>query len=141
MLKMQLFECENTCESRPHEDSEPTYRAVRYNRCSGFQRKFQPVKRRFAGVEHRFFDGALSHETVFSSRQQVDTRIGTANHAFNKIQGGRVVTSGVALTRRATFSSFRTTKFFYDVAVRSSLGRFFHVNQVSFVKDAFVFLS
>ena len=41
-----------------------------------------------------------------------------------ELHGGRVVTLGVALIRRATFSSFRTTKFFYDIAFRSSLGRF-----------------
>ena len=44
--------------------------------------------------------------------------------ATDTLQGCRVVTSGVALIRRGTFSSFRTTKFFYDVAFRSSLGRF-----------------
>ena len=32
---------------------------------------------------------------------------------------------GIALIRRATLSSFRTTKFFYGVAFRSSLGAFF----------------
>ena len=34
---------------------------------------------------------------------------------------GRFVTSGVELIRRAIFSSFRTTKFFYDIAFRSSV--------------------
>ena len=50
----------------------------------------------------------------------------------SSIQGARFVTSGVALIRRATFSSFRTTRFFYDVAFRSSLGLFFwHVKKKS----------
>ena len=112
MLNMQLLKCENTCESRPHEDSEPTYRAVRYKQVLWVPEKVPTNETPFRWSGAAFFYVALSHETVFSSRQQVDTRIVTANHAFNKIQGGHVVTSGVALTRRATFSSFRTTKFF-----------------------------
>ena len=39
-------------------------------------------------------------------------------------QGGRVVTSGVALIRRATFFIVSNLQSFFDVAFRSSLGRF-----------------
>ena len=53
--------------------------------------------------------------------------------AGNGVEGGRVVTSGVALIRRATFASFRTTKFFTMLL--------FAVKKVSFVKNAFVYLS
>ena len=58
-------------------------------------------------------------------------------------QGGRVVTSGVALLRRATFSPFRTTKFFYDVAFSLELGAFFGMPKKSILwkEKAFVFLS
>ena len=63
----------------------------------------------------------------------------TARWPGEVFRGGRVVASGDALIRRATFSSFRTTKCFYDVAFHSRSGRFLDVKKVSFVKNAFVF--
>ena len=80
MLKMQLFECENTCESRPHEDSGPTHRAVRYNKCFGFQIPTNETPFRWSGAAL-----LISYETAFSSGQQVDNFIETVNHAFDEI--------------------------------------------------------
>ena len=45
------------------------------------------------------------------------------------MQGGRVVTSGVALIRRATFSSFRTTKFFTMLFFARVWGVFWYVKK------------
>ena len=63
-----------------------------------------------------------------------------------RVQGGRrgegrFVTSGVELIRRAIFSSFRTTKFFYDIAFRSSVVLFLACQKSLFAKNAFVCLS
>ena len=53
--------------------------------------------------------------------------------------GAEVLTGGVALIRRATFSIVSNHKAFYDVAFGSSLGVLWYVRKVSFVKNALVF--
>ena len=90
-----------------------------------------PLPRRSLTTHTRHVGLLLS--VTFPSTMQQET--------LDSLQGGRVVSSGVALIRRATFSSFSNHKVFYDVAFRSSLGRFLACQKVSFVQNAFVFLT
>ena len=76
--------------------------------------------------------GALWWSVISGSGMGVVPGHQFAGDSRGSIEDGRFGTSGVELIRRAIFSSFRTTQFFYVVAFRSILGRFLACQQSVF---------